>query len=77
MPRYFFHMHYKTHTSDDEGFELPDLDTAWRQGSRMAGLILHDMDGKLEPGREWRLEVADEAGKMLFAVRFSAEFYDA
>lgn len=76
MPRYFFHTRYKRHLPDDEGVELPDQRNAWSQASQMAGHILRDLDGGLEPGREWRLEVCDEGGTMLFALRFSAEFYD-
>lgn len=76
MPRYFFHSRYKRYLPDEEGIELPDLDSAWKQASQMVGQILRDLDGKLEPGREWRMDVTDEDGTVLFALRFSAEFYD-
>ncbi len=76
MPRYFFHTRYKRYLPDEEGVELPDLSSAWSQASQMAGQVFRDLDGGLEPGHEWRLEVTDEQDNQLFVFRFSAESYD-
>ena len=39
----------------------------------MAGEILKDLDGKLQPGREWRLEVTDEFANPLYVLHINAE----
>ena len=73
MPRYFFHI-TDGHTSPDaEGSVLPDIYTAQEQAIRLAGEQLREMIARFWNGPEWSLEVADEEGKILFAVRFSAE----
>jgi hypothetical protein len=50
MPRYFFHLHHNEPQIDEEGEELPDKDVAWKEATVMAGEILKDIDGKLQPG---------------------------
>ena len=73
MPRYFFHI-TDGHTSpDEEGTVLPDIYTAQEQAIRMAGELLREMHARFWNGTEWTLEVADEEGKILFVLRFSAE----
>ena len=37
------------------------------------GEILEDTGEELTQGREWRLEVADESGKVLYEIRINAE----
>ena len=32
--------------------------------------MLKDIDGELPPGSEWRMDVADEYGRVIFALRF-------
>jgi len=39
---------------------LPDAKAAWREATVTAGQIIQDLDGKLRPGKQWRLEVTDE-----------------
>ncbi|WFU69177.1 hypothetical protein [Bradyrhizobium sp. CB2312] len=39
----------------------------------MAGQTLQSIDGNLVPGREWRLEVADEFQNTLLVLRIHAE----
>ncbi|WP_409362458.1 hypothetical protein [Bradyrhizobium sp. SBR1B] len=39
----------------------------------MAGRVLQDIDGKLVPGREWRMEVVDEFRNPLFVLHINAE----
>jgi hypothetical protein len=73
MPRYFFHVHDGHSLPDDTGTELPDVYTAQAEAIRMSGEILRDMGARFWDGTEWKLEVADEHGRVLFALRFSAE----
>jgi hypothetical protein len=73
MPRYFFNVYHERSTIDDEGEELPDRHEAWRSATLAAGEMIKEIDGKLVPGREWRLEVTDEFRNPLYVIHVSAE----
>lgn len=73
MPRFFFNVFDGYSELDDTGTELPDIYMAQTQAVRLAGEVLRDMGAKFWDGTQWRLEVADEHGKVLFVLRFSAE----
>ena len=73
MPRYFFHVYDGSSSLDQEGTEFPDIYTAQAQAIRTSGEILRDMGAQFWDGTEWRLEVADARGQVLFVLRFSAE----
>jgi hypothetical protein len=73
MPRYFFNVHHERSNIDAEGEELPDKHAAWREATIVAGETIRDMDGTLQPGREWRLEVTDEFANPLYIIHVSAE----
>jgi hypothetical protein len=73
MPRYFFNIYHKRPNLDTEGDELPDSDTAWLAAIRTVGEILEETDEELTQGREWRLEVTDESGKVRYEIRINAE----
>lgn len=73
MPRYFFNFFDGYSSLDADGTEFPDIYTAQAEAIRMSGEILRDMGAKFWNGTEWKLEVADERGPVLFVLRFSAE----
>ena len=73
MPRYFFHVHHERSEPDFEGEELPDQHAAWQEATEMAGRTLQGLDGKLQPGREWRMEVTDEFANRLYVLHINAE----
>ena len=73
MPRYFFNVQDGHSAPDLEGVELSDVYTAQAQAIRMSGEILRDMGAKFWNGTEWKLEVTDVWGHVLFVLRFSAE----
>jgi hypothetical protein len=73
MPRYFFNVHHDRSTTDEEGEELPDLSAARRAATIAAGEMIKEIDGRLEPGRDWRLVVNDEFRNPLYIIRVSAE----
>ncbi|SHN80676.1 DUF6894 family protein [Bradyrhizobium erythrophlei] len=73
MPKYFFHVTHVHTQIDDQGEELPDKHAAWKEATETAGQILQDIDGKLTPGRDWRMEVTDEFQNTLFVLHISAE----
>jgi hypothetical protein len=68
MPRYFFHIYHERSELDDVGEDLPDRHAAWREATHMAGQTLHCLHDKLEPGREWRMEVTDEFANPLYVL---------
>jgi hypothetical protein len=73
MPKYFFNVYNGTHHHiDDVGEELPDRIAAWHEATTSAGQSLKDLDGKLLPGSEWRMEVLDEFGNRLYSLNISA-----
>jgi hypothetical protein len=65
MPRYFFHIYHEQPEIDEQGEELPDKHAAWREATVMAGQTLQGLDGKLQPGREWRMTVTYEFANAL------------
>ena len=70
MPRYFFHIIDDTITRDEEGLSLPDLEAARLAAERGARSLMAEevMNGRLS--LDHRIEVADEQGALLFALRF-------
>ena len=73
MPRYFFNIHDGKNVIDHEGTELRDLDEAKSDAVHLAGHSIADMGDKFwTKGEEWRLEVTDSSGTVLFALKFSA-----
>jgi hypothetical protein len=73
LPKYFFHVYHNEPEIDCDGEELPDKHAAWREATVMAGQTLQGLDGKLQPGREWRMEVTDELANPLFVLHINAE----
>ncbi len=71
MARYYFHIH-DSHglVPDDEGRELPDLETVRGQALKGARSIISDdvMQGYVDMQR--RIEVMDEAGEPVLTIRF-------
>jgi hypothetical protein len=76
MPRFHFKTRYGTEDREDpEGTELKDLKAAWSEATRATGEILKEIDGSLEPDREWRMDVSNDTGQELFSLRLIPETY--
>jgi hypothetical protein len=73
MPRYFFHIFHERTEIDREGEELPDKQAAWKEATVTAGQMLQGIDGKLVPGRDWRMEVSDDFQNTLYVLHIRAE----
>jgi hypothetical protein len=73
MPRYFFNVYHENEEPDEIGEQLTDLEAAWKEATVTAGQILQDLDGKLQPGVDWRLEVTDEFANLLFVINVNAK----
>jgi hypothetical protein len=68
MPRYFFNVYFDYANIDSIGEELPDSKAAWREATMVTGELLRDLDGRFQPGRQWRLEVTDEARELIYVI---------
>ena len=73
MPRYFFNVYHERPEPDDLGEELPDRHAAWKEATITAGQILQSLDGRLQPNRDWQMEVTDEFANPLFVIKVSAK----
>jgi len=73
MPRYFFNVYHERFDPDEVGEELPDRRAAWKEATKTAGQILQDLNGRLAPGSDWRMEVMDEFANPLYLIRISAK----
>jgi hypothetical protein len=58
---------------DHDGEEFADKFAAWAEATRMAGEIIKDIDGRLRPGHDWKLEVEDEFKNVIWALHVKAE----
>ena len=74
MPRYFFHVHHERAELDQVGEEFPDQHAAWKEATITAGQMLQSLDGKLQPGIDWRMEVTDEFANPLYVILVSARY---
>ena len=72
MSRYYFNVYHEHASMHREGEELADEHAAWQQAPSMAGSILRDLDGRLKPGREWKLEVTNERGLSVHVIHVDA-----
>jgi hypothetical protein len=70
MPRYFFHLYDDVVSLDEEGRDMPDLESARAAGVREARQM---MVGTVAEGRldlSHRIDIADESGAVLATVAF-------
>jgi hypothetical protein len=71
MPRYHFNVHDGTSIPDPEGSELPDLASARVQAVRLAADLLREHRSFWNEG-EWKMDVTDGEGLILFSLLFLA-----
>jgi hypothetical protein len=70
MARFYFNVHDGKSILDDEGTELPDWRAARIEAIRLAGHILQDDAHRIALGEDWRIEVTDHTGLILFQMTF-------
>lgn len=46
---------------------------AWEEATRTAGELIRDVDGRLKPGHDWRMEITDEFSNPLWETHVRAE----
>lgn len=72
MPLYFFHIHNSIgFVEDEEGRELPDLDTARAEGLKGVRSILAEDVSKGHLDLDGRLDIADEQGRLVLTISFA------
>jgi hypothetical protein len=77
MPIYFFNFSLGP-TSEprplkNEGLELVNNAAAWEEATTACGEKLREIDGSLQPGDGWKMEVTDADRKVIFALNFTTE----
>ena len=70
MPRYHFHIHDGRTIIDTDGLELADAAQARRMAIRISGQYFEDEADFIALGEEWRMEVTDARGLILFRLDF-------
>ena len=70
MPRYHFNVYDGRNDVDVDGHELPDIQAARAEALQLAGEIIRDDAQRAGLGREWRIEVTDDTGLLLFRMDF-------
>ena len=77
MPRFLFRIAHGSHVRPpNEGIDLPDEDAAWREAITACSELITQADRDLRAGAEWRMDVTDETGAVVFRLRFFAEVND-
>ena len=68
MPRYFFHTADGIRVRDTVGIELSGHAAARVQAIELTGRLLSDEPDYLSDGHDFRVEVTDRAGSLLFTI---------
>ena len=68
ISRYFFNVRDGTTVIDEDGTVLPDLATARKVAVRFAGDLLRNFGRELPADEDWKVEVTDEHGLILFTL---------
>jgi hypothetical protein len=56
-----------------DGIAFSSRAEVWQEASTSAGEILREMDGKMHLGMDWRMDVSDADGKLLYRLKFMTE----
>jgi hypothetical protein len=76
MPRYLFHLNRSDEADrDSDGLTFLDHQAAWEEATMACAEMIRTIDGHLQPGKGWQMEVTNEAGK-LYRLRFIAESFE-
>lgn len=68
MTRYHFNTYDRRMTLDTEGALLPDLRAARRRAIELSGVLIEYDVSRLQLGDDWRMEVTDDRGRILFRL---------
>ena len=68
LPKFLFHVAGGNHVLDVEGKELPNVSAARIEGIKLAGEILKELPSALYQTANFKIDVTDESGQVLFKV---------
>lgn len=68
MPIYHFNVQDGVSLPDEEGHELPDLETAKGEAVALAGALIGELKTEFWKSLEWRMCVTDDDGRLLFTL---------
>ncbi len=56
-----------------EGISFASREEAWQEASTSSGEILREMDGRMHIGLDWRMDVTNSAGDLIYRLSFKTE----
>ena len=72
LPRFFFNVHDGVNARDETGTDIRDTDAARLEAVRYSGDLLERHPDAFWIQDDWRMEVSDATGSILFAIHVSA-----
>jgi hypothetical protein len=76
MPRYVFKTRHCERPEPSITTDCPDNDAAQREAVGMFVDTARDVASQLQTNPKWQIEVADEAGKIIFRLSVLAEYLE-
>jgi hypothetical protein len=74
MPLYYFVTNHRDEiVRSPSALDLPNMAAAWEEATIATGEILRGLDGSLEVGTEWSIQIQDETGTPLRTIKLVAE----
>ena len=70
MPRYHFNIHDGIRGRDADGLEFATWQDARSEAVRYAGEVLTEDSKRVALDEDWRMEVTDDVGLVLFSLDF-------
>lgn len=70
--RFHFQVRTDTHVLLADASELEDVDEARIKAARRVGTLLHEHAGQLWADEEWRMDITNADGLILFVIQISA-----
>lgn len=58
---------------ESDGLEFGNLDEVWQEGAMSACEIIRSMHGRIDSDLDWRLDVTDETGQVIYRFSFQAQ----
>lgn len=71
MPKFHFDVHDGINLPDARGVDLADFDAARQEAIRFAGELMEDAATRRRLGQDWRMEVKDDEGALVFRLDFT------
>jgi hypothetical protein len=75
MALYTFRIRHGSRSSDVP-VDLPNDEAAWDEAAKVCGDLIRNTITALRDGPEWRLEVADDSGRVRHLFRLTSETFN-